>query len=381
MNKHIQEIQVLRAVGIIVVMVHHMDYNLFPWESVTRATFYTFFGGEAALEMFFTLSGFVIARLLFESLGRADNLYESLQVSCVFWLRRAWRLLPAAWLWLIITVLLTIFLNDSGVFGSVRSAWGGAVAAFLQVANLRFGDCIFNYECGATFPYWSLSLEEQFYIALPLLLIFSGKWFLRILLVLLVTQMFIGPLILPTYIRLHGFVLGVLLAIWSQSPSYKIFEPVYLGGHKIRRWFVLCTLLGLYCSMNSSLVPQFMVHQLSTVVGGMLVFIASFNSNYLWADGWFKSFGLWLGDRAYAMYLCHIPLFLLTKELALRLIGSEQVLGPEHFWYMLIGSLSMVVVASELTFRLVEVPLRAKGMAISKELQRKQAEDKLASTA
>jgi peptidoglycan/LPS O-acetylase OafA/YrhL len=90
--------------------------------------------------------------------------------------------LAAARLWLAIAVLLSIFANQSGAFGEIKSAWGGALSAFLQVANINFGDCWEgHYSCGPTFAYWSLSLEEQFYLFLPLLMIFSGKWLLRIL--------------------------------------------------------------------------------------------------------------------------------------------------------------------------------------------------------
>jgi hypothetical protein len=100
MNKNIKELQLLRAFGILVVMIHHMHYNLFNWSSDRLETFYTYFSGTAALDMFFVLSGFVIFRLLFNDLGKAEDRFHSIQLICVFWLRRAWRLLPAAWLWL-----------------------------------------------------------------------------------------------------------------------------------------------------------------------------------------------------------------------------------------------------------------------------------------
>lgn len=379
MNRNINELQYLRAFAIIVVMTHHMDHNLFTWESVARQTFYTYFSARAALDMFFALSGFVIARLLFHDLANTENRFHDMQVSCIFWVRRAWRLLPAAWLWLVITLALTIFFNQSGVFGAVRDAWSGVLTAFLQVANLKFGDCFLHYSCGPTFAYWSLSLEEQFYIFLPILLIFARKWFLHVILILAFTQMFVLPLLLPDHMRLQGFLLGVLLAIWSKSPTYRIFEPTILGRSKVLRWGVLGFLLTCICAMNANIIPQFMLLQLSALIGTALVFIASFNNGYLWkVDGALKAFGLWLGSRTYTMYLCHIPMYLLTREVAWRILGPEQPLGPQHFWYLLVAGVGATVVCSELTYSFLEKPLRIRGIRLSNEMKKRQQAERSA---
>lgn len=376
MNKSINELQLLRGFGIVAVMVHHMNGSLFTWSSVYLSQMKIYFAGTAALDMFFVMSGFLIFRLLFNDLGKAEDRFNALQISCVFWVRRAWRLLPAAWLWLLIALLLSIFANESGAFGPLKDAWGGVLSAFLFVANFKLGDCYLRYSCGPTFPYWSLSLEEQFYVFLPLLMMFSGKWLLRILLALAFTQFFVPLLTFPGYFRLQGFLLGVLLGIWSFSPSYRIFEPVFLKDRPWVRRLVVCVLLGWMCSMNRNIIPPFMLAQLSALSGALLVYTASFDQNYLWQDGWFKQFGIWLGSRAYAMYLCHIPLFYLTREIAYWVLGPDVPLGPEHFWYLLLGSMTMIVVLSELTYRLLEKPLRRKGMVISSGMMERQQRER-----
>jgi len=378
MNRNINELQLLRGFGILTVMAHHMNGSLFTWGGPWLARLKIYFAGTAALDMFFVLSGFLIFRLLYGDLGRAEDRFHSLQVACIFWVRRAWRLLPAAWLWLAIALLLSIFANSSGVFGPVKDAWGGVLSAFLLVANLKFGDCYLRYSCGPTFPYWSLSLEEQFYIFLPLLMIFARGWMLRILLLLTFTQYFIPALTLPGYARLQGFLLGVLLGVWSLSPSYGIFEPVFLRGRPWVRRVVLCVLLLWMCSMNRNIIPPYLIPQLSALSGAFLVYLGSFDRNYLWQDGALKQFGIWLGSRAYAMYLCHIPLFYLTREIAFRLLGPDVQLGPEHFWYLLLGSMTLIVVLSELTYTLVEKPLRRRGMAISAEMMVRQEAERAA---
>jgi len=379
MNRNINELQLLRAFGILAVLVHHMNGNLFTWKSVPLQTFYTYFSGTAALDMFFVLSGFVIYRLLHHDLGKSEDRFHTFQITCIFWLRRIWRLLPAAWLWLAIAMLLSIFANESNAFSSVRNAWGGVLAAFLQVANLKFGVCWTTHtSCGPALAYWSLSLEEQFYVFLPLLMIFSGKWFVRILLLIAFTQFFVPALTLPAWLRLQGFLLGVLLGIWSHSPTYRIFEPVFLKNSPWARRVVLCLLLAWMCSLAGKIIPNFMLFQLAALCGAFLVFFASFDQNYLWADGWVKQFGLWLGSRAYSMYLCHIPLYYLTREIAFQVLGPEVALGPEHFWYLLLGSMTMIVVLSELTYTLLEKPLRRRGMVLTSEMASRQQEQRAA---
>jgi peptidoglycan/LPS O-acetylase OafA/YrhL len=72
------------------------------------------------------------------------------------------------------------------------------------------------------------------------------------------------------------------------------------------------------------------------------------------------------------MYLCHIPLFYLTREIAFRILGPDVALGPQHFWYLLAGSMTLIVVSAELTYSLLEKPLRRKGMIIASEMMVRQ---------
>jgi peptidoglycan/LPS O-acetylase OafA/YrhL len=376
MNKNIDEIQLIRGFCIFIIVVGHMNDNLITWNTPAVHTFYNYFDGTTGLDAFFALSGFVICRLLLNDLGKSESRHHSLQISGVFWLRRIWRLLPAAWLWLALIMIMTIFVNESGAFGSVRDAWGGALSAFLQVANFKLAHCWEErYFCGPSFPYWTLSFEEQFYLFLPLFMIFSGKWFVRAILLLLFTQFFIPALTLPPYFRIQAFLLGILLAVWSRSDSYRIFEPVFLRNNWARR-IMLLTLLTLLCVTSYRVIPSYIVYQMSALIGAILVFIASYDANYLWQEGWLKNLGMWLGDRAYAMYLCHIPIFYLTREIAYQTLGPGVKLSPEHFWYLVPGALFLIFLASELTFRLVEKPLRSKGVEISRALKQRQGDER-----
>ena len=109
MRRTIDELQMLRGFGILAVIAHHSATSLFAWKSPDVNRFLAYFSANAALDMFFVMPGFLIFRLLHSELGKSEDRYHSIQISCIFWLRRAWRLLPAAWLWLVIAMLLVIF--------------------------------------------------------------------------------------------------------------------------------------------------------------------------------------------------------------------------------------------------------------------------------
>ena len=158
----ILDIEVLRALAVIGVVVHHARDNLFTWTSPGLERLAVYFGGWVGVDLFFVISGFVIARSLLPQLQSAGIQLDAARVTLAFWIRRAWRLLPSAWLWLLLMLLGAILFRDSGTFGSLRANLEATVAGFLHIANLRFLETFMRSEYGASFVYWSLSLEEQF---------------------------------------------------------------------------------------------------------------------------------------------------------------------------------------------------------------------------
>ena len=152
------DVEGLRALAVVAVVLFHLRLGLFQ-------------GGFVGVDVFFVLSGFLITRLLLKELASTGTL--SLPG---FWARRARRLLPASSLVVVVTLLAgTVALSPL----AQRTLAVDAMAAGVFVVNFvfagRFGD-YFAAQLAAAQPsallhYWSLAVEEQFYLLWPVLLV------------------------------------------------------------------------------------------------------------------------------------------------------------------------------------------------------------------
>ena len=187
----IADIELLRGMAVIFVLIEHLPLNLFPWMSGQGTRLYYYFGFWTGVDLFFAISGFVITRSLLPMLEMTSGAAAFFNATLSFWVRRAWRLLPSAWLWLAIILVLSLAFNHSHAFWSFRANLEATVAAVLDVANFRILLVYGKSEPGVAFPYWSLSLEEQFYILLPIALFFAGRRLPWVLGALILAQFFI----------------------------------------------------------------------------------------------------------------------------------------------------------------------------------------------
>jgi peptidoglycan/LPS O-acetylase OafA/YrhL len=148
------DIQGLRAVAVLLVLAFH----LWP-DTVT--------GGYVGVDVFFVISGFLItAHLLEHPPRRGRDLLE-------FWGRRIRRLLPAAFLVLIVTAIASRLFAPETQWASIA---GQTIASALYVQNWVLASNSVDYLAAAEPPtpvqhYWSLSVEEQFYLVWPILLL------------------------------------------------------------------------------------------------------------------------------------------------------------------------------------------------------------------
>jgi peptidoglycan/LPS O-acetylase OafA/YrhL len=150
------DIQGLRAFAVVAVILNH----LFDWPS----------GGFVGVDVFFVLSGYLITGLLLREQSRTGTIsFRN------FYVRRLRRIAPAAVLVLLVTSLAAYLLYTSSRFTStvVDAIW-----SFFFAGNWRFASSGTDYfqSAGALSPlqhYWSLGVEEQFYLVWPALILFA----------------------------------------------------------------------------------------------------------------------------------------------------------------------------------------------------------------
>jgi peptidoglycan/LPS O-acetylase OafA/YrhL len=147
-------------VAVIAVVAYHSHIGLFR-------------GGYVGVDVFFVISGFLITSLLWREIEGTGRLSVG-----GFYGRRVRRLLPAA---TVVTVL-TLWATERWVPPlQAASVWKDGLASALYVGNYRFAWIQTNYLATSTPPspfqhYWSLGVEEQFYLLWPLLLVSVALW-------------------------------------------------------------------------------------------------------------------------------------------------------------------------------------------------------------
>lgn len=361
-HSKIQDIEVLRGVAVLAVLIHHVKENLFSWVVMplepTGLSLQLWWG----VDLFFVVSGFVITRSLLPTLRAATETRLYWRASLQFWIRRAWRLLPTAWLWLVIAILLAAGFNQSGVFGDVETNIHAALAGFLHYANVRFATSFLNYDYGVSFVYWSLALEEQFYLLFPLLVFFSRRWLAALMVIVVLVQLPLDRTIWHFVFRSDALALGILIALWEQhrppEATLRIAERVPVV---LRPLLFLALLILMWLAANVSLTGWKIQFTLVAWISAVLVVLAAQGRNLLLAPGHLKRVLCWLGSRSYGMYVIHIPSFFLTREIWHRLTPEGTSFGPEWTLPFLLTALVLLVTLSELNYRLVEAPLRNKG--------------------
>ncbi len=354
------DIEGMRAIAIGLVVVYHAGVRQLP-------------GGFVGVDVFFVISGFLITGLLVREVTGSGR------VSLVrFYARRAKRLLPATGLVLVTTVVLT-WLTISPV--RWRDFGLDVVSAATYVVNWRLAARSVDYlaeDVGAS-PvqhFWSLAVEEQFYIVWPLLLVLlafllrrSRRLARRPRRVLAVG---IAAVIVPSFAysvyltatdparaffvtptRLWELGIGAFVAIgataWARVPRP---AAVLLG------WAGLLAVVGSGFALTTD-VPWPGFAALVPTLGTAAMIVAGYTSGRAGVAGilaWKPA--VWVGGLSYSLYLWHWPL-ITAATAEWGDLGAKKGLLVMAF----------AVIPAWLSLRLVENPIRfAPSMARSNRL-------------
>jgi len=351
---HMPGLDGVRAVAVTAVLLFHANPDWLP-------------GGFLGVDVFFTLSGFLISSLLLAELGETDSIRFGR-----FYVRRARRLLPALFLVLITTSVLAATVAQDAA-ARVRE---DVVAAFFYVTNWWYVLHGQSYWEATGRPpllqhLWSLAVEEQFYLVWPLLLF--GLWKL-------------GKVRGVRYGALAGALVSTAfmayVAVRDGMPDVTDASRVYFGTDTHAMTLLVGAVLATFWTPSrigraltgrgklvmsvsgfaalAGLVAIFwFVGPLSGALyrGGFLVVglvsaavvACSAVTGTAFASTLARQPLRWIGERSYGIYLWHWPIFMVLRPgLDLDATG----------WQVQVLRFSLTFAAAELSYRFVEMPIR-----------------------
>ncbi|WP_301153305.1 acyltransferase family protein [Metapseudomonas otitidis] len=374
------ELDRLRAIAVLLTFYVHLYQVFYPWtftmhyprpESVADL-FGNAWGG---VDLFFVISGYIISRTLLEQL---DGLRSGVQrAACIkaFYVRRVFRILPVAWVVVALVMACSLFLNQGQYFAPPVYNAQAALGIFTYTFNFWLPD---NKIAGGVplAPYWSLSVEEQFYLFYPLFLILLKSTRARVLALvgtLLLVSLVLRPFSLSdpmkvfffTQTRCDGLIYGCLLYLASTQPWFATLR-VRAGRHRYAGALLATVLALVLASVTAIGFGNVLAVPVVCALSLALVFMAACKGGLLVFPQPLQVLLDYLGKRSYTLYLVHIPMFFLTLELMHRYTRSEGIAITDALWPQYTALMLVLVFGTtELIHRTVERPMIALGKRIA----------------
>ena len=295
------DIQGLRAIAVILVLIFHINPTILP-------------GGYLGVDIFFVISGYLILGFVWRDLKKNNfNLTR-------FYSKRFYRLAPALFVVVFITSIVSYFaLLPSEAMAYIQSLF----STLFYYSNFYFysQSDYFNtaMEFAPLLHTWSLSVEEQFYILFPFILLFTYKVKKESIIYVL---SFVGILSLvlsqlsiyydqnsfaffasPT--RFFQFIIGGLISIGLEKNVFSRPINDILG-------FLGLIIIGITAYMFTSHTPTPGIYALWPSLGVALVLYSGVNAKYttmLLSNPLLKC----IGNASYSIYLWHWPLIVFYK--------------------------------------------------------------------
>jgi peptidoglycan/LPS O-acetylase OafA/YrhL len=304
----------LRGMGIPFVLLYHHGLAVFGVR----------FEGVLPVSLFFTLSGFLITRILWNEHDRRGSISLT-----TFYSRRIRRLMPAALIVLFAITLIWVFTERSLPFADVFWSLFYGQNIHLVVQGRSY-DTLFTERSPLTHM-WSLSLEEQYYIVYPVLLIVAlrvrrVRRAMPALLALgaIVSWWFahrwyeiggIARAYYATEARAGEFLLGAALAAWTlTSPHYdRVMQFLRRRPMQVVSFVVLAAEAWMWMrvGLHTTWMFPWGIALNSVIVCALMAYSAA---NTGFAPLVNRSLLRWISNLSYSMYLIHWPVFILINS-------------------------------------------------------------------
>jgi len=365
------EIEYLRAVAIGLTLLSHLP-ELLPFHKDLFLKIFAVYMPWTGVDLFFCISGYVVSKAFLEKLDHQREKGSYWVAVQAFWIRRAYRLIPTAWLWVLIPIILSIFYNTSGVFGETYHNIRSLTAVMTFSGNIANQ---YGLTLGPNSVYWSLALEEQFYFIFPLFLFFvkTSKSRVILLALALVIQFPINrdPFGSPesamaSSFRLDAMIWGILIYYFSKSAHYHNFEPTFAFSSLIKKIITCLILIYLLGAISGQMIATPISIGLIAMTSATLVFLASFDKGYIPRIGGISPIIEWMGSRSYGIYVIHFPAYRLSTEFWHRYATANNLEYTGQFTAeLLLTAGILIVLMSEINYRVIEQPLRKRGATIA----------------
>lgn len=301
-NLYRPEIDGLRGIAVLSVVFYHFKFAVFGKE--------LFQGGFLGVDVFFVISGYLITKIILNSLQNNNDFsfYD-------FYIRRARRILPMLFVILIFTFIVSyfLFLTDQFINFSYSS-----LSSLFFYSNYYFYNFSQGYmgNSGIDKPLlhlWSLSIEVQFYILFPIIIIFIYKYFNKYLFEILLFFFFCSLIfadfssridslftfyVLPT--RAWELLAGSLCVFYERNNDFK-------KNNFFKSFSIIGFVLILYCFVffkDDYRLPSFL--SIWVVLGTSLIIIFNIKESFINKILSTKIL-VALGLISYSLYLWHYP--------------------------------------------------------------------------
>ena len=353
-SRYLPSVDGLRALAVLAVLAYHLNL---PFAK----------GGLVGVTVFFVISGYLITGILYAELCERHTIDLPR-----FWFRRIRRLFPAIVLVITITAIAAWFVNDALLY-KLKNDLFPALFWFTNWWYIFHQQSYFDAIASPSpvLHFWSLSIEEQFYLIWPLVLIVlyqlgTERASLRRICLGLSAASAIAmfamydPASDPSRIyygtdtRAFSLLIGAYLSLlW---PAFnKIFE-VECNMMSLKKQAIL-TVAGIVSLAGilllAGIVPGTSAFWyrgglvLASVLSAVLIVAITIPKSPL--ENLFSTKPLvWIGTRSYGIYLWHYPLLLLMNQ---NNSGATNVI-------QMVGEVALIFAVSELSFRFVENPIR-----------------------
>ncbi|MCT6516277.1 acyltransferase [Proteus vulgaris] len=318
------ELDGIRAISILLVLLFHIDKNLIP-------------GGFIGVDVFFVLSGFLISKIIILGIQNHTFSYND------FYKRRIKRILPPFYFMILLTILLSFFIF---LPSDINQLLKSAVSTLIFSSNYFFSGGLDYFSSNADeqplLHTWSLAVEEQFYFLFPILIYFLIKIKNRNNLYLLLLCIF-------------SFIFAEILSNINTTKSFSYFSlPTRMGELLIGTLcasanFKFKESLFQYIGLALIISSSFFINNHTTFPGISAVFpclgvgliILSDNKNSILFKILSNSIVIYIGKISFSLYLFHWPVLAFS-----RYIVGEYTLINKSIIYFIIPIIFLISIFS-----------------------------------